>query len=567
MMAGALVTSVLLATTQGPLSAQPVPVSPTAPVVQPTKAAPYVVRGSEVYHYNQLVTGADAKTFSFVGRIYAKDARSVYVNGRVLPAADPATFTVVDGVAKDARHVYVADIIVPNADPATYRILNLAYARDDKRVYRTGIMLEDADPLTFTVMDDQYGGTGKDRRHVYLDAKIIPGADPATYVVLGQDYGRLGKDATHVYYQGAVLPEADPATIRDLGGYFVCDSQHVYFLGKRLPGAESRSFEIIAVRNGSRTSIIYAKDATHVYYRSDGVAMESEEATEPHVIPGADPKTFVMLDESYIGGYAKDARAVYFGREVVAGGDAKTFVALPIKEQPHRVVYGKDAGAAYFLGKKIPAADAGTFTVLPIPDDSSGQAYAKDANAVYFRGDRIAGADPETFTPASAPESDWADARDKSHFYVMGQVQDQKDPAEPQFTLECKDPDYGFNLMLPASWKGYSILHESWKVENSGESHMNAQGPTIIIRHPKWTAARPLQDIPVWIFTPKQWQDGVQEHLIAGGGVLAIGLSAQYVFGVAGRFNWGADEDTGELGRSAREARAAVDRQAVILAP
>ena len=420
-------------------------------------------------------------------------------------------------------------------------------------------MLEDADPLTFTVMDDQYGGTGKDRRHVYLDAKIIPGADPATYVVLGQDYGRLGKDATHVYYEGAVLPEADPATIRDLGGYFVCDSQHVYFLGKRLPGAESRSFEIIAVRNGSRTSIIYAKDATHVYYRSDGVAMESEEATEPHVIPGADPKTFVMLDESYIGGYAKDARAVYLGREVVAGGDAKTFVALPIKEQPHRVVYGKDARAAYFLGRKIPAADAGTFTVLPIPDDSSGQAYAKDAHAVFFHGDRIAGADPATFAAASAPESDWADARDKNHFYVMGKVQDQKDPPVPQFSLECKDPDYGFTIMLPESWKGFSILHTTWEVKDSGEKHVNASGPTIIIRHPRWTAARQTQDIPVWACTTKQWEDGVPYHLIAGGFLLEVGRTDKYVFVVTNRFSWPGDGDRDDkLEQIAHEADEAV---------
>jgi hypothetical protein len=131
----------------------------------------------------------------------------------------------------------------------------------------------------------------------------------------------------------------------------------------------------------------------------------------------------------------------------------------------------------------------------------------------------------------------------------------------PKLTLECKDPAYGFTFMLPASWKGFSILHEGWDVKDSGESHVNAKGPTIIIRHPKWTVARQIVDIPVWVFTLKQWEERIPYHLVAGGDVLEVGRTDKYVFGVASRFSWPGMGDDDELDRIALDADMAVYQQ------
>lgn len=137
---------------------------------------------------------------------------------------------------------------------------------------------------------------------------------------------------------------------------------------------------------------------------------------------------------------------------------------------------------------------------------------------------------------------------------------------EPKLTLECKDPDYRFSLMLPESWRGFSILHQTWEVRDSGEMHLNAKGPTILVRHPQWTDARTLPDIPVWVFTPKQWQDDVQNHMIAGGFVLEVGRTDKYVFGVSSRLYWPiADSEDKQLNQIAREADAAVSSAAKLL--
>jgi hypothetical protein len=68
---------------------------------------------------------------------------------------------------------------------------------------------------------------------------------------------------------------------------------------------------------------------------------------------------------------------------------------------------------------------------------------------------------------------------------------------------------YGFRFDLPESWKGYSILVSEWhgQVLGSGEPAKSERGPEIVIRHPLWTKDNPRQDIPVMIFTLRQWAD------------------------------------------------------------
>ncbi|MDO8559201.1 MAG: hypothetical protein Q7R84_02610 [bacterium] len=68
-----------------------------------------------------------------------------------------------------------------------------------------------------------------------------------------------------------------------------------------------------------------------------------------------------------------------------------------------------------------------------------------------------------------------------------------------------KNEEYGFEIALPDSWKGYSIIMESWTGYTLDDEHKQFQGPEIHIRNPKWTKSQPWQDIPVMVFAKEEW--------------------------------------------------------------
>jgi len=65
---------------------------------------------------------------------------------------------------------------------------------------------------------------------------------------------------------------------------------------------------------------------------------------------------------------------------------------------------------------------------------------------------------------------------------------------------------YGFEVTLLDSWKGYSILTESWHGLTLDDNSTQYQGPEIIIRNPKWSVGQYWQDIPVMVFTKEEWK-------------------------------------------------------------
>ncbi len=66
---------------------------------------------------------------------------------------------------------------------------------------------------------------------------------------------------------------------------------------------------------------------------------------------------------------------------------------------------------------------------------------------------------------------------------------------------------YGFRFYLPKSWKGYSIAEKEWGGSNGLEGSPEEHGPLIVIRHPLYTEDNPREDIPIMVFTHKQWRD------------------------------------------------------------
>lgn len=120
--------------------------------------------------------GADAASFRYIERGYAKDARYVWLDGERHDVKDAASFALLDYVfTRDAATAYCHMKPIAGSDPATFKVIDSHYARDRSRVYWCDIELAgsppyvrwsvvDADLATFAPADDVPGADAKDAR-------------------------------------------------------------------------------------------------------------------------------------------------------------------------------------------------------------------------------------------------------------------------------------------------------------------------------------------------------------------------------------------------------------------
>jgi hypothetical protein len=115
---------------------------------------------------------------------------------------------------------------------------------------------------------------------------------------------------------------------------------------------------------------------------------------------------------------------------------------------------------------------------------------------------------------------------------------------EDRNSINYQNPQYGFEFSLPESWKGYTLVAENWEglaIDNSQGEKIIETGPTMLIRHPKWTAENPRQDIPIMIFTLAQWNSLQKEQFHIGSapiGPSELGRNNEYVFALPARYNF-----------------------------
>jgi len=112
---------------------------------------------------------------------------------------------------------------------------------------------------------------------------------------------------------------------------------------------------------------------------------------------------------------------------------------------------------------------------------------------------------------------------------------------QPTESLEYQNTEYGFSFSLPVSWKGYSIITDTWRGYDNGNSDITVeQGPIISIRYPLWTSENPYQDIPIMVFTLSQWNSLKQgNYSVSAGGIYTeLGRNAKYVFALYSRYNF-----------------------------
>ncbi|WP_183406967.1 DKNYY domain-containing protein [Nocardioides marmorisolisilvae] len=242
-------------------------------------SAGYYVRGDTVYYLDAFpgeaskLPQADAKTFTILDTTYAKDKNAVYLDGVVLPDADPGSFGLleVSGYSKDATHVFMRD-----------RVLS-----------------EDPDHFTFLNGD---GGVTKDSAHVYWSDGTVLSDDPQHFAILSQDgFYLFAKDGENVFVNGTAIKDADPGTFKVERGAYGKDSEGVFYFTGPVHGADSSTFKVL---DGP-----YARDDAHAYWMGK-------------VVPGADPATFVVLNADFE--CTADSAHAFYRDVLIKGFDPST---------------------------------------------------------------------------------------------------------------------------------------------------------------------------------------------------------------------------------------------------
>lgn len=128
--------------------------------------------------------------------------------------------------------------------------------------------------------------------------------------------------------------------------------------------------------------------------------------------------------------------------------------------------------------------------------------------------------------------------------YVSDTMNAFPPPPPTVVPIEYKNKVYGFGISLPDNWKGFAVITDRWSgYAVGGESGQTlfAEGPSISIRNPQWTAAIPYQDIPIMVFTLKQWEDLQADKFHIGAapiGPSELNRNGSYVFALPARYNF-----------------------------
>ncbi len=161
---------------------------------------PEIEEGSDYYHYSEQARSQYIKLAS------GERIAHFYVRDNNVISYSSSTVTSQPGETETYTTIYVP---ITGADASTFEVsvVSAAYARDTKHVYLNGEIIPTADPLTFVPLCVFWPGTNgecaysKDVNHVYWEKSVVQSADPKTIVYLegGKDYPSFAADSSSVY--------------------------------------------------------------------------------------------------------------------------------------------------------------------------------------------------------------------------------------------------------------------------------------------------------------------------------------------------------------------------------
>lgn len=135
---------------------------------------------------------ADVETFAVLDDSFARDRRTVWVDGSPLPGADAGSFeSLGGGYGRDRSHVYYGHILFLRADPQTFERLDFPYSRDREAVFCGTVPLDVDDPSAFRVVRRGEGTVAARVRDIppasLSEALVARGFSPDSVVLVGTD--------------------------------------------------------------------------------------------------------------------------------------------------------------------------------------------------------------------------------------------------------------------------------------------------------------------------------------------------------------------------------------------
>ena len=134
-----------------------------------------------------------------------------------------------------------------------------------------------------------------------------------------------------------------------------------------------------------------------------------------------------------------------------------------------------------------------------------------------------------------------------------------------EFAVNYQSRLYGLTFHLPPGWRGFTVSTQEWEgisyIPAKDTTEVTARGPLIVLRHPRSTSKVPYQDIPILVFTRRQWEADKQGRFAIGAGGFdeEIRHNSNYVFAISSRYNaddsvrgWKETSDVVERNRTER---------------
>ena len=352
----------------------------------------YVIENGSVFYksgkfpnYNSTkIENVDIPTFKTIKYPYAKDANRVYYQGGILEGCNPESFEFINfnwRYSKDGQYVYWHRSLI-SEDPKNFVIIKKALAKDSRQVFRGTQILLDADPHTFETLGNDYH---RDKNAVFFSFHKIEGVSPTTFSLVPED-PELGRDGNKLFRKGIAID----SEYKRLDHDYTVDSQHAKYKEEVIPGADSKTFEVIFNQLNA-----YAKDSTQVYFGGT-------------LIREADPTTFEVLGGGY--GFARDNRFAFYDEKKIQGAHGPSFEVLDMFP-----TIARDQSFAYTNnGARIEGINGATLRRL-------NEDYATDGVKVIYEGKVIPEADGATFKLVfSAKYIDFKEGQDKNQKFRFG---------------------------------------------------------------------------------------------------------------------------------------------------
>ena len=344
----------------------------------------YAIVDAEVRYLGAIVDRAEVSSFTPLAFGWAKDASSVFANGRHVRGAHAASFVPLDalfgidresiyagstciegnartirvlgrGYAIDDRHAHFAELrlgwlvacwTIETADPKSLTVLAHGWATDATHAYCGGHVVADADPRRLVPLTPTLATDGA---RVFASTRVIEHADAATFRALDDaHYGVDARGVFHGKYWGRVVAPATPTTFRALGNDFAVDDHYAYWRDEVLAGVPPETFRPLSPSFASSGDLVF-----YFYSGIHGTRQVTANlwGTKPIILDGADPTTFRSLGEFY---GADATGAWYHSSAMQLRGDARRLELL----NPH---VARDDAAIYFEEAPIDGADPETF--------------------------------------------------------------------------------------------------------------------------------------------------------------------------------------------------------------